>query len=786
MASSYDVLGDAAEYQEWLASQTPPAAPIAESEQSDAKQQAQEIGDLPADIAQIVVHMEQQHAAAVLSAYQSLQRSRQNAPPAPSDAVYDTTLQEPSGVMADTIATSSEVGRSSRSMAKWEAQQAVWARQQSSISRKMHRPVPELAMSTVRAAEWRDKKELITTLEAAIPWTQRGAGGADIWPLQLRDNWTRHVPLGNLFSGLFVEIKEKTNAEQAAQLVSICRPELLEPHLFPASAPGGLPITAGGHPSRKAKRRSWASSEYLAQRLEKFSGYLKETQPHKPEAVAVTGNPVGPSQFSEDITLNDVAASLRLEQGEVAAALIKARDTLQEQARLQQQKETKQVAAAAAAEAAEKGKPKGPHLELSGQRLLFECASGITTCTSLALSNTGSTALHYRWERIQPHTHRRQTSMLFYMPDQHGAVLPNALHTFCFQFSPTANGMYTETWVLHTHPSTPQGPHHVTLRGAAIGPNVLGRERRKVCAMLAEKEKSAKVEGALERILADVKPPPHAMPVWSEVQQHQEAAFNTANAAAQPAVYFSPDVYHDLAQLYHTLQGRLAASAPPPVDPKKAKGSKAPPVLPAPVFPEQWDASLDTFPAALQQLANQDAAAAEGVRQKFEEAKQAVLVPQHSHVLHWHAIRLLLQQAVDQMDTTADTVKQACIEKEQQRAAATAPVQPKPKGGKAAAAAAPAPPAYNSAEFKHELTVPVQQLLKDTLDQVVAAVQSEEHSVAKSLQQRLVHAQEKLQKQPKEASQEAWDVFALMRSEARLALVREPTKAKGHGPAVAS
>jgi len=76
----------------------------------------------------------------------------------------------------------------------------------------------------------------------------------------------------------------------------------------------------------------------------------------------------------------------------------------------------------------------------------------------------------------------------------------------------------------------------------------------------------------------------------------------------------------------------------------------------------------------------------------------------------------------------------------------------------------------------------VQQLLKDTLDQVAAAVQSEEQSVAKCLQQRLVHAQEKLQKQPKE-SQEAWDVFALMRSEARLALVREPTKAKGHGRA---
>lgn len=66
------------------------------------------------------------------------------------------------------------------------------------------------------AAEWRDKHEMISLLEAGIPFTQRGAGGADVWPLCLRDNWTRYVPLGNIFSGLFVEIREKTAAEQSA------------------------------------------------------------------------------------------------------------------------------------------------------------------------------------------------------------------------------------------------------------------------------------------------------------------------------------------------------------------------------------------------------------------------------------------------------------------------------------------------------------------------------------------------------------------------------------------
>ena len=71
-------------------------------------------------------------------------------------------------------------------------------------------------------------------------------------------------------------------------------------------------------------------------------------------------------------------------------------------------------------------------MELSSGRLLFECAPGSTTCGSLAVSNTGSSALYYRWERMDPHPHHRHTSMLFHTPDQNGAVLPGALHTFWY------------------------------------------------------------------------------------------------------------------------------------------------------------------------------------------------------------------------------------------------------------------------------------------------------------------------------------------------------------------
>lgn len=71
-AASFDVLGDAKEYQEWLQQQSPPEpAPVERKEPL-----AMSTEDLPPDVAQIVRLMEQEHAAVVLEAYQKLQEAR--------------------------------------------------------------------------------------------------------------------------------------------------------------------------------------------------------------------------------------------------------------------------------------------------------------------------------------------------------------------------------------------------------------------------------------------------------------------------------------------------------------------------------------------------------------------------------------------------------------------------------------------------------------------------------------------------------------------------------------
>lgn len=69
-------------------------------------------------------------------------------------------------------------------------------------------------------------------------------------------------------------------------------------------------------------------------------------------------------------------------------------------------------------------------MELSSQRLLFECPSGTSSSGILTVANTGSTALYYRWERIAPPPRRQEAPVLFHLHDQSGSVLPAALHTF--------------------------------------------------------------------------------------------------------------------------------------------------------------------------------------------------------------------------------------------------------------------------------------------------------------------------------------------------------------------
>jgi len=86
-----------------------------------------------------------------------------------------------------------------------EDQVAVWDQVKDRLSRASSKPIGDLAME--RCDEYRKKLEALSHLEMAIPVTERH--GSSQWAMSLRDNWTRFVSVGNIFSGLFIPINEK-------------------------------------------------------------------------------------------------------------------------------------------------------------------------------------------------------------------------------------------------------------------------------------------------------------------------------------------------------------------------------------------------------------------------------------------------------------------------------------------------------------------------------------------------------------------------------------------------
>lgn len=58
------------------------------------------------------------------------------------------------------------------------------------------------------AASWRQRTEIINELEANVPLTDRLGTSELLWKMSLRDNWKLEVPLGNLFTSLYVEIEQ--------------------------------------------------------------------------------------------------------------------------------------------------------------------------------------------------------------------------------------------------------------------------------------------------------------------------------------------------------------------------------------------------------------------------------------------------------------------------------------------------------------------------------------------------------------------------------------------------
>uniref|UniRef100_K3WIQ2 Uncharacterized protein n=1 Tax=Globisporangium ultimum (strain ATCC 200006 / CBS 805.95 / DAOM BR144) TaxID=431595 RepID=K3WIQ2_GLOUD len=88
----------------------------------------------------------------------------------------------------------------------WQQINQDWERFKARTSKKLDKRETDLVMT--RASKYREQVEMYDALQKAAPLSEKV--GHDMWLVSLRDDGTRFVPVGNIFSGLFCPIREST------------------------------------------------------------------------------------------------------------------------------------------------------------------------------------------------------------------------------------------------------------------------------------------------------------------------------------------------------------------------------------------------------------------------------------------------------------------------------------------------------------------------------------------------------------------------------------------------
>jgi hypothetical protein len=88
-----------------------------------------------------------------------------------------------------------------RALDKWEAQRETWEALKHARAIQFDKRPGDLAME--RCDEHRRKMEILNHLDMAAPVHEREGGTAWEWRMGLRNNWTRYVAVGNVFSELY-------------------------------------------------------------------------------------------------------------------------------------------------------------------------------------------------------------------------------------------------------------------------------------------------------------------------------------------------------------------------------------------------------------------------------------------------------------------------------------------------------------------------------------------------------------------------------------------------------
>lgn len=546
---------------------------IAEPIEEDAET-SPDLSELPPDIAEAIATAPEEAQQPLYDTYRQRvnKRKEQASQMSTLRESLDVTRQSVKLVEADAAPTLAgaeirdwqHAGRHERALLRWEKHNEAWDKMRAKLSAQAGKHAEHLVME--RGDEHRKKRELQELVERGQPIEDRTT--VDMWRMSLRNNWSKLVPCGNLFSGLFTTCWDDPNP---SNVLSIRR-----------SKPTDLSKSADLKPARA--RRTFEDSEFFQKRKHQYRGAIKRMLPHEPEELVLEG--LGAvremeEQANQPVTLAEVEEALA-ENNAQAWTLIKAARA--EALHREAEAETQRLEALAAEEAA---KITGPRMTLDESHLSYFTTVGERGSMKCRLNNIGTTALYYTWTKVPDSCdlplgpQRAETH--FYMHNQEGVILPGDEKDMLFSFTSALPGCFHETWQVTTHPALPEPLPPITLKGMVASTDNGHQKRVQLTETLAENMRAEKVNRAVLDMVASIQTTNTSEDRGNfpgQLQGDKYASnFVHRNILSVPTLYYNPKVYARFMEVFDTATALLEPEPEPvkePEDEPTPKGKKSP------------------------------------------------------------------------------------------------------------------------------------------------------------------------------------------------------------------
>eukprot|EP00941_MAST-03F_sp_MAST-3F-sp1_P000293 g293.t1 len=439
--------------------------------------------------------------------------------------------------------------RQTRMLRLWKKRQDGWNKWKRNTAHRVGKSEADLVVS--RAEDYRAMLEEYDLVNKALPKAEKQ--GSDFWMMSLRNDGTRYVPVGNIFSGLFCPIKDDDKT---------------------------LPIVVR-KPGMAKPEASWRDSHQLKQRKQQLAHKLQSLRPHEVDADHAMGLIVSGSNLFEwaaESTQNFYTHSIRkLRSAQSVQKSQHDRDGDGFDDETGEKIVTKQLV--------------GPQIRISivdpnGRvvnntlhttknpksviNLMMEEDAGRKATATVRFENTGSTAIFFSWktqcdpsilandnmntsQRLLERKSSSRTSA-FASANLSGVVLPGQTKDVAITFCSKVPGIFREVWQCTTKPTSSKlNVLNLWLCGVALKQKFSEVQRQQVVDRFHQRTARGGIEDIITGVVERIKPRRTKRNDEKEMRSLRRDTFEANN----PGLFYSPNTWKKFDSLFERLSSIL-------------------------------------------------------------------------------------------------------------------------------------------------------------------------------------------------------------------------------------